>query len=159
MLRPTQLTGPPSSFSTGTTRRDICWSAGNFQIYLPQGIEIADAGYDRTDGIWTSGSVRSVGTIALSAIHFEIFQSIGLFVISGGAASFRSLDQLSYGQTELSHLDAFLSGTVTAGYGGQAEPGLGSSFVSVSQAPLPASGLLLGGVLLIGAGLRRRRPR
>lgn len=151
----------------------LAGSSGSFQVSFST-LHFAGAGYNRANGIWTSGEVRSVGTLALDPVDFSLFASHApqhFFSITGGTASFRSLgfphDQLTPENhpgiriQELTRHSGILSGsiTVTAGYAGEPEPDLGASFVSVSQVPLPTPGLLLGAILLAGAGLRRRSRR
>jgi hypothetical protein len=123
--------------------------------------------------------------MALSSAQFAGFNSgahIGAFRIEGGAGSYRIFNQPyatikgnypGFGFLELSRLDGTLFGsiTVTAGYGGEAEPLLARSFIgaapgllsiglpSPAPVPLPASGLLLAGLLLMSAGLACRRRR
>lgn len=144
---------------------------------------ITRATYGREDFIAPSGTVRSAGVVALSSTQFGRFQSGsygGSFRVEGGAGSYRIFDQPyatigsyypDFNFLELSRLDGTLFGsiTVTAGFGGEAEPLLARSFVGAapgllsvalpapSPVPLPASGLLLGGLLLVGSGMARRR--
>jgi hypothetical protein len=123
--------------------------------------------------------------MALSLAQFSGFNSdahIGAFRIEGGAGSYRVFNQPyatikdnypDFDFLELSRLDGTLFGSITVkiGYGDEAEPLLTHSFVgaalgllpvglpSISPVPLPASGLLLAGLLLMSAGLAYRRLR
>lgn len=148
-------------------------SAGGFSVMLTfRGPVISEGRYSQNDFIATSGRIRSTGTYALSPAEAAAFNATswnGLFHITGGAGSQRILnrphdsfaDQYNSNLLRLSRLDGTLWGsiTVTAGYGGAPEPALQRSFVTVAPVPLPASGLLLGALLIAGAGVARTRRR
>lgn len=148
-------------------------TSGSFSVLIGPSrgplISIASAGYGLGDGKWTSGKVRSVGTIALpSSVFGTLVAGAGnsFFYIYGNADTYHSATlRRNYDYSDIidlwrfSYVNGTLVGsiTMTAGYGGEPEPAIGRSFTVASQVPLPASGLLLGGVLLVGAGLRRRK--
>ncbi len=145
---------------------------GSFSIHLPgpAGTLIARADHNLSDGLVTSSSVRSVGIMALAPADFATFQP-GTprrrdLQIYGGANALLTADYdpaLYYDPHQQGmdlwreiHVDGILRGTlsITAGFGGVPEPLL--NFAPPTTVPLPASGLLLGTVLLAGAAMRRR---
>jgi len=139
------------------------FTSGRFSVRLPgMGALIAQANYERPGG----GAAQSTGRIAVPDSLFAMFIDTGYgwvpeFMISGGAlatviadyddSTYYSPEAQSYDMWGDAYLDATLRGTIsiTAGFDGEPDPF--TSLTPPASVPLPASGLLLGIVLLGGA--------
>ncbi len=134
--------------------------SGSFSVFLGSTLLASDAIYSPEH----TAHFSSNGTVALRG---DDIVNGGFLTLYGGSASYHSRS-LTQNHSEWDRIDKLyntgrLTGTVsiTYGFAGAPEPEFvaatfGQSSLHLSPVPLPASGLLLGGVLLAGAAMRRK---